>query len=275
MPVGYKLRRMIRDGATAEWSPLMRFVAEEIADDARDPGQDKDPLPSTGDWPHPWSSLPIEGEYKYGDWKDGLAERCGMSARAISRTLADLAETGYDMRSPITDRDGRPVRDKRGRLVYAAKGHALRFTVPYLPPRAQPQCSPLPATFEIGDDGDGERSPEVASYHVSEAGGLHSLPEVASIEPQRSPLLVPKVAESGDPVSSASPNIKTVPQDQVQKPDALRLSQVRNSQKPASSRLNDQQAADDDQHFSGHAEIPATTVTGARGRARHPDNPAA
>ena len=64
-------------------------------------------------------------------------------------------------------------------------------------------------------------------------------------------------------------------QDQVQKPDALRLSQVRNSQKPASSRLNDQRAADDDQHFPDHAERATTTVTGARTRARQPSNPAA
>lgn len=279
--MGYKLRRMIRDGATSEWSPLMRFVAEEIADEARDPGREKDPLPSAENWPKPspWAALPIEGEFRRGEWADGLVERCGMSARAISRTLADLAEKGYDMRLPITGRDGNPVKDKRGRLVYAAKGHALRFTVPHLPPRAKPQCSPEVATFDdlAEDYGDEERSPEVAGYHATAeaAEDPYSLPEVASIDPQRSPLLVSKVAESGDPIPSASPNVKTGPQDQSQKPVALRLPQVRNSQKPASSRLNDQLPADDAQHFPVNDSGSTTAGTGARARARRSDTPAA
>jgi hypothetical protein len=195
--MGYMLRRMIRDGAPAEWSPLMRLVASEIADDAHDPGPEKDALPAADNWPHPWSAMPVEGEWRRGEWRDGLAERCGMSARAISRALADLAEAGYDMRSPITGRDGHPVRDKRGRLVYAAKGHAVRFTVPYLPPRPSPQRSPESAS--IGD-------------WLADGGNRESSPNLASIEPQRSPLLVSKVAESGDPVSSTSPKFKTSPQ---------------------------------------------------------------
>jgi hypothetical protein len=276
MPVGYKLRRMIRDGAPSEWSPLMRLVASEIADDAHDPGQDKDPLPSPGDWPDPWSAMPIEGGYRHGDWKDGMVERCGMSARAVSRTLADLAEAGYDMRAPITDRDGKPVRDRRGRLVYAAKRHAVRFTVPHLPPRGKPQSSPEVASNGTLPTDDQDRSPDSASIGDQGAGGAsdwESLPDSASIEAQRSPLLVPKVATFGDPVSSASPNVKTVPQaaaprlaeDQDQDPGALRLPQVANS-KPASSRLNDQQVADDAPHFSANDAESTTTGTGARAR---------
>lgn len=63
------------------------------------------------------------------------------------------------------------------------------------------------------------------------------------------------------------------PQDHGQGPGALRLPQVANSQKTASSQLNEQQAAEDDQHFRPHAETATTTVTGAR--ARHADTPAA
>jgi hypothetical protein len=54
-------------------------------------------------------------------------------------------------------------------------------------------------------------------------------------------------------------------QGQDQRPDALRLPQVANS-KPASSRLNDQLAADDAQHFSRHDSERTTDGTGARAR---------
>lgn len=278
--MGYKLRRMIRDGAPPEWSPLMRLVACEIADDAHDPGREKDPLPSPDDWPNPWASLPIEGEYRRGDWRDGLVERCGMSARAVSRTLADLAEAKYDMRDPITDRDGNPVRDRRGRLVYAAKGHAVRFVVPHLPPRAKPQSSPEVASNGTLPGCDSDSSPEVASISDQADDDWECLPDSASTDPQRSPLLVPKVATSGDPVSSASPNVKTVPQaaaarlakDQDPEPGALRLPQVANS-KTTSSRLNDQQVTDDAQHFPRHDSERTTDGTGAR--ARRADTPAA
>lgn len=181
--MGYMLRRMIRDGAPPGWSPLMRLVASEIADDARDPGEEG--IAREGEWP--WSAIPIEGEHRRGEWRDGLAERTGMSARAISRTLADLAEAGYEMRKPINGRNGRPVTDKRGRLVFAAKGHALRFQVPPLLPREAPQSSPDSATIQ------------------------QSLPEVATFGAQSSPLLASKVAESGDPVSSVSPQLEPSP----------------------------------------------------------------
>lgn len=174
----------------------MRLVAFEIADDAHDPHPDGT-LPPPDVWPFPWSAMPIEGEFRRNGWKAGLVERCGMSARAISRTLADLAAAGYDLRQAITGKGGDPVRDKRGRLVYAAKGHALRFAVPYLAPRPVPQRSPIVATFDAA---------QTSSDHGE------SLPEVASIDPQRSPVLVPKVAGSGDPVPHASPNIKVFPQ---------------------------------------------------------------
>jgi hypothetical protein len=187
------LRRMIRDGAPPEWSPLMRLVAGEIADDARDPEDDDDPLPE-GTWP--WSAMPVEREFRKGKWVDGLAERTGMSPRAISRTLADLSEAGYEMRKAITGRDGEPVRDKRGRFVFAAKGHALRFQVPLLPPREASQSSPDSATIQ------------------------QSLPEVAGFESQRSPLLASKVAESGDPVPSGSPQLKPSPHSD-QSPQAV------------------------------------------------------
>ena len=129
--MGYQLYRMIRDGAPAAWSGPMVLVAQAIADDARDPDGTQDGTP--------WSALPIEGRWdSRGRWRDGLAERTGMSARAIRRALADLADAGYDMRTQIAT-------DKLGRPLFAAKGHAVRFQVPALPPRDTPQRWPSTA----------------------------------------------------------------------------------------------------------------------------------
>jgi hypothetical protein len=138
--MGHELRRMIRDGAPATWTPLMRLVAAEIADDARDPSQRDQ---GEGSWP--WSVLPIEGHQdSRGRWRDGLTERTGATADGISHALTKLARAGYEMREPI-------ARDKRGRPVFATKGHAMRFRVPPLEPRPEPQSSIESPTF----DGDG------------------------------------------------------------------------------------------------------------------------
>jgi hypothetical protein len=184
------LRRMIRDGAPPEWTPLMRLVAGEIADDARDPGNDHPLAPGE----LPWSAMPIEGEMRRGRWRDGLADVTGMSARAVSRTLADLAAAGYEMRQPITGRDGHVVTDRRGRVVFAARGHALRFQVPPLLPRLELEWSPDSATF----DGTDPFAPTVDNSESS--------PNLATTEGESSPLLVRKVAESGDPIPSVSPH---------------------------------------------------------------------
>jgi hypothetical protein len=125
--MGGDLYRMIRDGAPESWTPLMRLVAGVIADAARDPRQG---LPDDGGWP--WSDIPIRGSRaKTGKWKDGLTERTGMSARAISRILTELARADYELREQIGT-------DKRGRPVFAYPGRAIRFRVPPLKPRDPP-----------------------------------------------------------------------------------------------------------------------------------------
>jgi hypothetical protein len=187
--MGYELYRMIRDGAPSSWTGPMVHVAQAIADDARDPvGEIQD------GWP--WSALPVKGywDHRRGRWRDGLAERTGMSPRAISRALADLAGADYEMREQIS-------KDRRGRPVFAAKGHALRFQVPPLTPRAVPECSPSTATFAPVDNA--ERSPATATVDP-EPDGQRS-PSTASIEGQRSPSTASKVAKDGDPISSGSP----------------------------------------------------------------------
>jgi len=99
--MGSELRRMIRDGAPATWTAPMIHVAGEIADDARDPSQG---VPGDGGWP--WSKLPVEGHFdRHGKWRDGLTERCGMSARAISpgpdrAGAGGLRDAGADRHRP-------------------------------------------------------------------------------------------------------------------------------------------------------------------------------
>ena len=135
--MGHQLYRMIRDGAPADWTALMRLVALLIADDARDP----DDTPTDGSLP--WSALPINGyrDKRSGEWRDGLTQRTGASARAISDALTSLARKGYEMRQAIGE-------DKHGKPVFAAKGNALRFQVPRLPPRPAPDRPHSSATFE-------------------------------------------------------------------------------------------------------------------------------
>jgi hypothetical protein len=166
--MGHELRRMIRDGAPAAWTPFMRLVASEIADDARDPSQG---MPEDATWP--WSAIPVSGCWQGGKWRDGLAERTGLSERHIRRALADLRNAGYEMRQSIGV-------DKRGRPVYAAKGHAVRFQVPSLPPRSVPESRTDTATFKPSKGG--------------------------QIGPQRWPDPAPKVDAGGHPISPGSPH---------------------------------------------------------------------
>ena len=168
--MGSELRRMIRDGAPPAWTPLMRLVASEIADDARDPSQ-RDP----GEDGSPWSALPIEGHRdSRGRWRDGLTERTGATADGISHALTRLARAGYEMREPIG-------KDKRGRPVFAARGHAVRFRVPPLLPRPEPQRSLKSATFDAAKGRGFER--------------------------QRSGIRASKVGDLSDPIPSGSPHV--------------------------------------------------------------------
>jgi hypothetical protein len=199
---------MIRDGATAEWTSLMHDVAKEIADDARDPDDGRDasgeqvrrdewPDYRAGKAPLPWSKMPVEGTLRNGAWRDGLVEICGASKRAISDALTELGRAGYEVRKPITDQDGMPVVDKRGRVVFAAKGNALSFEVPYLPPRPAPQ-----STHQDATNGSSQSTHQDASYPPKVA-------ESRNQSAQRSHPDVPKVAPECDPFPSSSPQEKS------------------------------------------------------------------
>jgi hypothetical protein len=136
--MGFELYRMVRDGAPASWTALMRLVAGVIADGAWDPSQE--PPDDDG---CSRSAMGIRGDYRNGKWHDGLTERTGMSERAISRVLTDLAGAGYEMRVQVDT-------DKRGRPVFAYPGRALRFRVPLLAARP---CPPDSATITASGRG--------------------------------------------------------------------------------------------------------------------------
>lgn len=128
--MGFELYRMIRDGAPEGWTPLMRLLAMVIADDAwsqEPPGDDGCTR----------SAIAMRGGYRNGEWRDGLTERTGLSERAVSRVLTELARAGYEMREQIGT-------SKRGRPVFAYPGRRARFRVPLLTPR---ECPPDPATI--------------------------------------------------------------------------------------------------------------------------------
>jgi hypothetical protein len=186
--MGHELYRMIRDGAPASWTGPMVHVAQAVADDARDPG-------GTQDDP-PWSALPIQGHRDTrGHWRDGLTERTGMSARAIRRALESLADAGYEMRQAIGT-------DKRGQLVYAAKGHAVRFQVPALTPRPVPEW---PTSTEPVDNPSHDLSADAAK--VAKDGQLYP-PKVAKdgqLYPPKVAKDAAKVAKDGHPIPSESP----------------------------------------------------------------------
>ena len=187
--MGYQLYRMIRDGAPAAWTGPMVLVAQVIADDARDPD------PGAAANGVPWSALPVAGRWVRGRWRDGLAERTGMSDRAISRALADLAAAGYEMRQPIgAGKDGRPV--------FAAKGHAMRFRVPPLPPRPAPQSPPDLAGFTAPHS-----PPDLAGFPPGLATyPPHSPPDLAGYGAQSPPDLATPSPQRPSPQEDLSPH---------------------------------------------------------------------
>ena len=180
--MGHELYRMILDGAPAGWTAPMRLVAAVIADDARDPSQG---LPDDGGWP--WSAIPVCGCRRKGEWRDGLTEQTGMSERAISRALTELARAGYEMREQVTA-------DRRGRPVFAYPGRAMRFRVPQLLPRECPPSTATtspPSTATIGADGSSSTDArQVRRPLVAKSGHLWS-PSTATPSPQGPPIVPP------------------------------------------------------------------------------------
>ena len=199
-----------------------------------------------------------------------VCEDLGITAGSLGNILAKLAARGLELRVPIGE-------DKRGRLVYAAKGHAVDYLFPVLSPRsAKGPLADGPLVAEPADN-----RPEAYSKAPSSDGPLAGDgPLLDGALEFKGPSLSVQRSIAGWTPTPMTPKSKEdtraaaarLAKDQDQKPDALRLSQAANS-KTTSSRLNDQQVADDAQHFPRHNSESTSAGTGVR--ARHRDTPAA
>jgi len=109
--LGYKLRRWLADHLPPGISSGERLVALEAADQAND-----------------------DTRTAYGtDLLEIIARRSGLSGpKQVGKILGKLAAHGIELRVPVTGADGRPLRDGRGRPVFACNGHKLTLRIPTL-----------------------------------------------------------------------------------------------------------------------------------------------
>ncbi|MFM9643590.1 hypothetical protein [Streptomyces turgidiscabies] len=141
--MGYELRRWLADQLPAGLSSGERLVALEIADQAHDGTRA--------------ANSP--------DVLEVVARRTGLSGvKQVGKVLGKLSAGGIELRVPLKDPQGQPLRDKAGRIVFACAGHRTTFRVPN-----DSECPALKVP-PAGDQTDPERSP---------AG--------ETIEPERSP----------------------------------------------------------------------------------------
>jgi hypothetical protein len=64
-----------------------------------------------------------------------VCEDLGITPGTLGNILAKLSVRGLELRVPVTDRNGKPVTDKRGRLLFATKRHAVDYLFPELTSR--------------------------------------------------------------------------------------------------------------------------------------------
>jgi hypothetical protein len=107
LAVGHDLTRMVRAAMPAGWTAAERLVALLLADICND--RTRKPKPG----------------YQV---TAALLAESGLKESALSHILGSLAAKGCELRVPIST-------DKRGRPVYAAKGHSVDYRFPMLPPR--------------------------------------------------------------------------------------------------------------------------------------------
>ena len=106
--MGHDLYRMVRDSVLPVLTPGEQTVVLVLADICMDK-----------------TRKPPQGM----DASKRVCEDLGISRGTLGNILARLASRGLEIRVPIG-------KDKRGRLMYAAKGHAVDYEFPILAPRA-------------------------------------------------------------------------------------------------------------------------------------------
>ena len=160
--MGYELRRWFEDRLPQEISSGERVVALTIADLA-------------------WDDSRIAYGRKF---MEKLLHKTGFENEAqLGKVIGKLASRGIELRVPICGEDGKPMRNKRGQLVYAHRGHQRTFRIPFaseFPGRAAPHW-----------DDEGDRSPD-RDVHAWYDG-------------ERSPARESMVTQAGDPIPLTTP----------------------------------------------------------------------
>ena len=193
--MGYELRRWLEDRLPQEISSGERVVALAIADLA-------------------WDDSRVAYGRKFMEkllWKTGFENEA-----QIGKVLGKLAARGIELRVPINGEDGKPMRNKRGQLVYAHRGHQRTFRIPFaseFPGRAAPYW---------GDEGEGSPDRDVHGWHDRERSPARETfngersparegfngersPGRETFEAERSPARESMVTQAGDPIPLTTP----------------------------------------------------------------------
>lgn len=206
-PMGYELRREIREALGPNVTGLQRAVALEIADDAR---HDAD------------------GRRSRASLKD-LARWTGAKDTAVVRNaLKRLAEAGWEFRVPIG-------KGKDGRVLYATPGHAMEFRVPFPPEGALAHSEG--ATAHSDDE-----HAQGATAH-SEGAGAHS--EGATAHSEGAVATPPSQPTSHIPTTSADAAATEPTGTEDQTPPAAKkptkkTTRTANTKKPADHPVADE-----------------------------------
>ncbi len=147
--MGFLLYRMLRAGMPPEWASGMRLVALIIADDANDE--------TRLSW--------IRNEQ--------LCEETGLTPRGVRDALQALGDHDYEMRVSHGT-------DKRGRPVYAARGHSVDYRVPIMPPRPPRPSKEAPECRLWASETASETAPKAA---LERRKGGTDLPKGGTVVP--------------------------------------------------------------------------------------------
>lgn len=182
--MGYELRRWFEDRLPQEISSGERVVALAIADLA-------------------WDDSRIGYGRKF---MEKLLHKTGFENEAqLGKVLGKLAARGIELRVPINGADGKPLRNKRGQLVYAHRGHQRTFRIPFASEFAG---RPAPYWDDEGERSpdreanawyDGERSPARETFNGERS------PSREGFEGERSPARESMVTQAGDPIPLTTP----------------------------------------------------------------------
>ena len=199
--MGYELRRWLEDRLPQEISSGERVVALAIADLA-------------------WDDSRIAYGRKF---MEKLLHKTGFENEAqLGKVIGKLAARGIELRVPVQGEDGKPMRNKRGQLVYAHRGHQRTFRIPFA---SEFPGRPAPHWDDEGEQSpdrnvhswyDGERSPARETFTDERPPGRESFegersPGRETNRGERSPARESMVTQAGDPIPLTTPTFPPSP----------------------------------------------------------------